>query len=66
MKTIKGQLQISEDGRIWFNQESDGRCVLRIQGLRQMKKKLQNWEESEQVIDIRLDGQANNRESLYP
>lgn len=51
--TIKGQLTISDDGVIWFNQYKDGRCVLRIQKVGILK--IQNWKLKQQLIDIRID-----------
>jgi len=52
MKEYKAQIIITDDSKLWANQEIDGRCILRIQGID--TKMIKGLFEVGQMIDIRL------------
>lgn len=52
MRVYKGELTLSADGRLWFNDDT-GRCIIRIQGI--PTKKIQNLDWKDEFIDIKLD-----------
>ena len=62
MKTIRGELQISENGTVWFNKESDGSCLLRL--CRMEEKHIKQLFEG-QLTDIMMNEKGNNRDSFY-